>query len=55
MVRGLDEEALMVFRIAATLFSAVTLEDLELISFASTSVGHPGSFLHKQARIMGLK
>lgn len=56
-VKGLDEEAFMCFRIAATLFPAATLEDpdLELISFALISVGHPTSALHNQARIMGLK
>lgn len=47
----------MAFRIAAMLSPAVTLEDpaLKLISFASISVGHPSSVLHKQVRIVGLK
>lgn len=50
LVRGFDEEAFMAFRIRDTLLPAATLEE-----FPSTSVGYPSSFLHKQARIMGLK
>lgn len=49
MVKGFDEEAFMAFRIAATLFTAATLADLELISVASVSVGCPSSFFFAQA------